>query len=128
MLRFCRQLSIPLFSAAVVGPLFGQGAGSPRSLSVAQTGCDTAQRVVPDSVYELDMVDQPVEPERLPIDDMPLRVREVLSGRSVFRFLVEPSGRIDLNADAGRCRRRSFQSSSTNAFKRSAASSHCAAI
>ncbi|HEX6104270.1 MAG TPA: hypothetical protein VFZ26_01720 [Gemmatimonadales bacterium] len=67
----------------------------PRRLLPAETGCDTTAAPAADSVYDADSVDQPVEPVRLPVEDMPLRVREVLRGRSVFRFVVEPSGRID---------------------------------
>lgn len=90
-----RLLCIAVLGVTPAAPLSGQGAGSPRQLSAVETGCDTSNRVVPDSVYEWDMVDKPVEAERLPIEDMPLRMREVLSGRSVFRFIVEPSGRIN---------------------------------
>jgi len=90
-----RLLCIAVLGVTLAAPLSGQGAGPPRQLSPAETGCDTSNRVVPDSVYEWDMVDKPVEAERLPIEDMPLRMREVLSGRSVLRFIVEPSGRID---------------------------------
>lgn len=87
-------LLIAACGAALAGPAFGQ-AGSPRQLSPAETGCDASQRTRTDSVYESTSVDAPVEAERLPIDEMPMRVREVISGRSVFRFIVEPSGRID---------------------------------
>jgi hypothetical protein len=64
-------------------------------LSAAETGCDASKPERIDSVYESSSVDVPVEAVRLPIDDMPMRVREVISGRSVVRFIVEPSGRID---------------------------------
>jgi glycyl-tRNA synthetase (class II) len=59
------------------------------------TGCDALQPTHTDSVYESSSVDVPVEAVRLPIDEMPMRVREVISGRSVLRCIVEPSGRID---------------------------------
>jgi hypothetical protein len=95
MLGMCRLPEVVALSLVLVAPLSGQGAGAPRQLSAAQTGCDTSQRVLPDSVYESDTVDEPVEAVRLPIEDLPFRMREVLSGRSVFRFIVEPSGRID---------------------------------
>ena len=81
-----RLLGIAVLSITLAGPLSGQGTASARQLSAGQTGCNTSQRVAPDSVYESHMVDEPVEAERLPIEDMPLRVREVLSGRSVFRW------------------------------------------
>jgi len=88
-------LCLAALIVATAGPLLGQASGAPRLLSPAETGCDTSRRIVPDSVYESDTVDEPVAAVRLPIEDMPLRIREVLSGRSVFRFVVEPSGRID---------------------------------
>lgn len=87
-------LGIAVLGTALARPAFGQ-AGSPRQLSAAETGCDTFRHTRTDSVYESASVDAPVEAERLPIDEMPMRVREVISGRSVFRFIVEPSGRID---------------------------------
>ena len=94
MLGTYSLLWVAVLGAALARPASGQ-AGSPRQLSAAQTGCDTSQRTPRDSVYESASVDAPVEAERLPIDEMPMRVREVISGRSVFRFIVEPSGRID---------------------------------
>ena len=87
-------LGIAMLSTALAAPAFAQ-AGLLRQLSAAETGCNTSQRTRTDSVYESASVDAPVEAERLPIDEMPMRVREVISGRSVFRFIVEPSGRID---------------------------------
>lgn len=90
-----RLLAIAVLSIALPARLSGQGANAPRQFSAAETGCDTSQAAPTDSVYEADGVDKPVEAVRLPIEDMPLRVREVVSGRSVFRFIIEPSGRIN---------------------------------
>lgn len=90
-----RLPGVAVLSLVLAAPLSGQDAGAPRQLSAAQTGCDTSRRVLPDSVYEWEMVDEPVEAVRLPVEDMPFRMREVLSGRSVFSFIVEPSGQID---------------------------------
>lgn len=84
-----------LLSVAVASRLPAQESGTPRTLSPAETGCDSARMATSDSVYEADSVDQPVEARRLPIEGMPVRVREVTTGRSVFRFVVEPSGRVD---------------------------------
>jgi len=79
----------------VTAGLSGQTREPPRRLSAAQTGCDTIQAMPTDSVYQFDAVDQPVKAERVPIQDLPLKMGEVLSGRSVFRFIIEPSGRIN---------------------------------
>jgi hypothetical protein len=89
-------LPVAMLALGAAGHLAAQGSDSlPRRLTVAETGCDTLQRVSTDSVYEADAVDHPVEATRLPIEDLPFRAREVIKGRSVFRFIVEPSGRID---------------------------------
>ncbi|HEU5041076.1 MAG TPA: hypothetical protein VFT84_09665 [Gemmatimonadales bacterium] len=66
-----------------------------RRPSAAETGCDTTAAASTEPVFVADSVDQPVEARRLPIEGMPIRIREVLTGRSVFRFVVERSGRID---------------------------------
>jgi hypothetical protein len=87
-------LVIAALGTALAGPALGQ-TGSTRQLSPAETGCDASRPTRTDSVYESSSVDVPVEAVRLPIDEMPMRVREVISGRSVVRFIVEPSGRID---------------------------------
>jgi hypothetical protein len=68
---------------------------APRRLSAEETHCDTTRRQPTDTVYAFDQVDEQVKPTYLTIEDMPLRVREVLAGRSVFRFVVEPSGDIN---------------------------------
>ena len=94
MLRAYSLPATAILAAALAKPLSAQ-AGSPRGLSAGETGCYTSEPVSGDSVYESTAVDEPVQAERLQIDDMPLRVREVISGRSVFRFIVEPSGRVD---------------------------------
>jgi hypothetical protein len=60
-----------------------------RRLSTAATGCDSSRATPADAVYQYDQVDQPVEARRLEIDDMPVRMREVTTGESVFRFIVE---------------------------------------
>jgi hypothetical protein len=92
-----RAYSLPAIAiiAATLAERVSAQAGPVRQLSAAETGCYTSETVSRDSVYESATVDEPVQAERLQIDDMPLRVREVISGRSVFRFIVEPSGRID---------------------------------
>jgi hypothetical protein len=68
---------------------------APRQLSMSETGCDSLVRPEADSVYEAEAVDKPVQAQRLPIKDLPFRAREVLNGRSVFQFIVEPSGKVD---------------------------------
>jgi hypothetical protein len=40
-------------------------------------------------------VDRPVRPSRLALQNLPLRLRHVLKGRSLIRFVVEPTGKIN---------------------------------
>ena len=81
MLRMYRLLSPAILVVALAGPLVGQGTGAPLQLPAAQTGCDTSQRIIPDFVNESDTV----EAARLPIEGMPLWMREVVSAGRVFR-------------------------------------------
>ena len=93
------QLLVVLASSlAIAQQLSAQGSDAElRRLSAEETGCDTTRQQPTDTVYAFDQVDQQVKPVYLTIEDMPLRVREVLTGRSVFRFVVESSG------DVNRC-------------------------
>jgi hypothetical protein len=91
-----RLLGFAFLGLSSAWPLTAQGTdGLPRLLSVGETRCESLQDVATDSVYEADAVDEPVQARRLPIEDMPFRAGEVLNGRSTFRFIVEPSGKID---------------------------------
>ncbi len=69
--------------------------GGPRRLTAAETYCDTTAPTPTEPVFESDSVDRPVQARRLAIEDMPIRISEVLKGRSVFRFIVGPSGRVE---------------------------------
>jgi hypothetical protein len=95
MLTLKQLMGIAALGVTLAARLSAQAAEAPRALSAAETGCDTSRTAATDSIFEFDAVDEPVQAERLPIEDMPLRVREVLNGRSVFRFIVEPTGRIE---------------------------------
>jgi hypothetical protein len=67
----------------------------PRVLSPTVTGCDSTPGATPNTVYLADQVDRPVRPSRLTLQAMPLRLRHVLRGRSILRFIVEPTGKIN---------------------------------
>jgi len=67
----------------------------PRQLSPAVTGCTAPEQAPSDSTYDSQSVDQPVRARRLPIEDLPFRAGQVLTGHSILRFIVDGSGRID---------------------------------
>ena len=67
----------------------------PRRLTAAETFCDSTAPAPTEPLFEADSVDRPVQPRRLSIEDMPIRISEVLKGRSVFRFIVGPTGHVE---------------------------------
>jgi hypothetical protein len=80
---------------AAPGGLLGQVPNEPRQLPAAQTGCDSLHQPAADSVYEADAVDRPVRAPYLRVRGLPYRMREVLAGRTMLRFVVDGSGWID---------------------------------
>ena len=91
------QLLVMLVSSLAITERLAAQAydAAPRRLSAEERACDTTRQQSTDTVYAFDQVDEQVKPVYLTIQDMPLRVREVLTGRSLFRFVVEPSGDIN---------------------------------
>ena len=75
--------------------LLAQEPVRPRQLSPAETGCDSLRHTAADSVYEADAVDRPVRAPYLRVKEVPYRMREVLTGRTMLRFVVDGSGWVD---------------------------------
>jgi hypothetical protein len=90
-----RWCAIAVLSLLAARRASAQADTLPRQLSARETGCVSPAVAPTDSVYDVDGVDEPVRPRRLAIEGMPFRSGEILTGRSVFRFIVEGSGRID---------------------------------
>jgi hypothetical protein len=80
---------------ATPGWLLAQQSDGPRQLSAAETGCDSLRQAVADSVYEADAVDRPARAPYLRVEGLPYRMREVLTGRTMLRFVVDGSGWVD---------------------------------
>lgn len=89
---WCAALAL---SVLVTARASAQADTLPRALSARETNCVPPAVAPSDSVYDTDGVDEPVQPRRLAIEGMPFRTNEILTGRSVFRFIVEASGKID---------------------------------
>jgi hypothetical protein len=77
------------------GWLLAQEPVRPRQLAPAETGCDSLRPTAADSVYEADAVDRPVRAPYLRVSGIPYRMREVLTGRTMLRFVVDASGWVD---------------------------------
>jgi len=80
---------------AVPGRLLGQGSDQPRRLSAAETGCDSLQPAPTDSVYQAEAVDRPAMAPYVRVDVMPYRMRDVKTGRTMLRFVVDSAGWVD---------------------------------
>jgi hypothetical protein len=93
--RLARTVGTVCACLAAPGWLLAQEPDRPRQLLPAETGCDSLHQAAADSVYEADAVDRPVRAPYLRVNGIPYRLREVLTGRTMLRFVVEGSGSVD---------------------------------
>ena len=80
--------------AAVPAALPAQDA-PPRQLSAAETGCDSSSRAPSDSAYPADAVDRMARAPYVRVNTLPYRMRDVRTGRTMLRFIVDSSGRVE---------------------------------
>jgi len=95
MLRLARVAGVVWACVAAPDGLLAQEPDRHRQLSTAETGCDSLRQATTDSVYEADAVDRPVRAPYVRVSGLPYRMREVLTGRTMLRFVVDPSGWVD---------------------------------
>ena len=95
MLRWARVTGMVSVCLCTRGWLLAQEPVRPRQLSPAETGCDSLRQAAADTVYEADAVDRPVRAPYLRVRGLPYRMREVLTGRTMLRFVVDGSGWVD---------------------------------
>jgi len=80
---------------AVAGRLVGQAPDQPRRLSTVETGCDSLRPAPTDSVYQADRVDRPARAPYVRVNALPYRMRDVRTGRTMLRFVVDSAGWVD---------------------------------
>jgi hypothetical protein len=95
MPRLARIVATVCACLAAPDRLLAQAPAGPRQLPAAQTGCDSLRQAAADTVYEADAVDRPVRAPYLRVNGLPYRMREVLTGRTMLRFVVDGSGWVD---------------------------------
>jgi hypothetical protein len=95
MPRWVRMVGTVCGCLVTPGWLLAQAPGGPRLLPAAQTGCDSLRQAAADSAYEADAVDRPARAPYVRVRGLPYRMREVLTGRTMLRFVVDGSGWID---------------------------------
>lgn len=93
--RLSRTAAVVCACVAPPTGLSAQAPTQPRQLSAAETGCDSLAQASTDSVYEADAVDRPVRAPYVRVKALPYRLRDVLTGRTMLRFVVDPTGRVD---------------------------------
>ena len=86
--------AIVLCVGAVAG-LAAQEPTAPRQLSAAETGCDSARPPATDPVFQADSVDRPARAPYVRVTELPYRMREVQTGRTMLQFVVDPEGRVE---------------------------------
>lgn len=94
-MRLARTASVACACLAMPGGLLCQEPAQPRQLSAAETGCDSLRQATTDSVYEVDAVDRPVRAPYVRVKTLPYRMREVRTGRTMLRFVVDSTGWVD---------------------------------
>jgi hypothetical protein len=95
MPRLTRIVGVVCVCLATPRWLLAQDPDRVRPLSAVETGCDSLREAVTDSVYEADAVDRPVRAPYVRVKALPYRRREVLTGRTMLRFVVDSSGWVD---------------------------------
>ena len=95
MSRLGRIAGVVYACLAMPGTLSAQEPAKPRQLSAAETGCDSLRQATTDSVYEADAVDRPARAPYVRVNALPYRMREVRTGRTMLRFVVDPTGWVD---------------------------------
>jgi hypothetical protein len=95
MPRLARIAGVVCAYLATPGGLLAQEPTRVRQLSAFETGCDSLRQAATDSVYEADAVDRPVRAPYVRVKALPYRMREVLTGRTMLQFVVDPSGWVD---------------------------------
>ena len=79
----------------VSGGLVAQEPDQPRRLTAAETGCDSLRPAASDSAYQADAVDRQARAPYVRVNALPYRMRDVRTGRTMLRFVVDSAGWVD---------------------------------
>jgi len=79
----------------IVAGLAAQEPTSPRRLSAEETACDSTRPAATDPVYPADSVDRPARAPYVRVSQLPYRMREVQTGRTMLQFVVDSEGRVE---------------------------------
>ena len=79
----------------VVPALGAQQPAPPRQLSADETGCDSTRSATTEPVYRADSVDRAARAPYVRVTELPYRMREVQTGRTMLQFVVDAEGRVE---------------------------------
>lgn len=90
-----RVVGVVALSLGVVAALGAQQPGPPRRLTAEETGCDSTRAAATEPVYQADSVDRAARAPYVRVTELPFRMREVQTGRTMLRFVVDAEGRVE---------------------------------
>ena len=90
-----RVLGVIALRLGVVAALGAQAPAPPRQLSAAETGCDSTRPAATEPVYQADSVDRAARAPYVRVTELPYRMREVQTGRTMLQFVVDAEGRVE---------------------------------
>jgi hypothetical protein len=90
-----RVVGVAALCVGVAAALDAQAPVPPRQLSSEETGCDSTRPVSTEPVYAADSVDRAARAPYVRVSELPYRMREVQTGRTMLQFVVDPEGRVE---------------------------------
>jgi hypothetical protein len=90
-----RVLGVIALWLGVVAALDAQQPAPPRQLTADETGCDSTRPAGSEPVYHADSVDRAARAPYVRVSELPYRMREVQTGRTMLQFVVDAEGRVE---------------------------------
>jgi TonB family protein len=90
-----RIVGVAALCLGAVTALGAQEPTPPRQLSAEETGCDSTRPASAEPVYSADSVDRAARAPYVRVGELPFRMREVQTGRTMLQFVVDPDGRVE---------------------------------
>jgi hypothetical protein len=90
-----RVVGVIGLSVSVVAGLGAQDTPPPRRLTPAETGCDSTRQAPAERVYQADSVDRAAKAPYVRVGELPYRMREVQTGRTMRQFVVDAEGWVE---------------------------------
>jgi TonB family protein len=90
-----RVVGVAALWLGAVAALGAQEPAAPRRLPAEETGCDSTRPASSEPVYQADSVDRAARAPYVRVRELPFRMREVQTGRTMLQFVVDSDGRVE---------------------------------